>query len=383
MDPESQPVGGTLWFNPSAVITRRILAASLALGLVSGACAIGVTSQPQPGPGPSTVDVPEPAQVDWRRTVAGIEVAGVATAVDLDELAMLERALDELPEQLVAAAGMRRIYRVVQGESTHGTAAYALGPDVYLVDATFRDLGAGMSTFDLVRLLAHELVHVAQFTELTTDDIEQARASGGDPLARSAFVLSFARAVGWTDRTPTAAAPTWVLDPPGGTTQYGATAPEEDMAETVAEIVSGPEPAVSTSRRAWAETWLASTEERLAGGRPWVPAGTARIVSGDPLYDEDAVARRATDAIEVVSFSLAPTVPAAPQLAATIQSELASRGVAGRFTEVEDRRIDRRSGQFSRGDGLTYWVEVWDFRDAPGFVDPIPAPVVTYVALWP
>ena len=49
---------------------------------------------------------------------------------------------------------------------------------------------------------------------------------------------------------------------------------------------------------------------------------------------------------------------------------------------VVDDRVARVSGFFTRGDGTGYWVEIWDFREAPGFNDPAPNPVVTYVVLW-
>ena len=372
-----------MWFNPRDVTRRTLLPLIASLAIVLGACTVGVSPQPQPGPGGITLSVPEPERIDWRRTVGGFEISGVDTKADPAELALLARALEELPDELVAAAGVRRFYRVPVGDSPHGTAGYAVGPDIYLIDETFRDLGNGMTTFDLVRLLAHEMVHTAQFAMLTSADIERVADVGlDDPIPTSSFVASFADRVGWVDRGRATGLPDWVLPSTAGATDYGTTAPEEDMAESVADIVSGVGPSVSSDRRQWVAEWLGASVGRLRGGRPWAPAGSERILTEQPLYDEEEVARQATGEVEVVSFAIPVGAGALSQISRNIETALSQSGVAGTFAPVLDDRIGRVGGLFTRGDGATFWVEIWDFRNAPGFVDPAPRPVVTYVVLW-
>jgi hypothetical protein len=278
---------------------------------------------------------------------------------------------------------VRRFYRIPVGESPHGTAAYALGPDIYLIDETFRDLGAGMTTFDLTRLLAHEMVHTAQFAALSAADLERAADSGiDDPIPTSDFVASFADAVGWSDRGRASGIPDWTLTDQTGATEYGVTAPEEDMAESVADVVTGTGPEVSNPRVRWVAEWLDATALGLSGGRPWVPSGATRIVTEEPLYDVEEVQRRSTMVEEVVSYSLPISVPGLGELQAQLQATMGQRGVAGSLQPVADDRVARVAGFLTRGDGIGYWVEIWDFRNAPGFDDPPPNPVVTYVVLW-
>jgi hypothetical protein len=369
-----------VWFNPPTVSGRRLLVIALVLGTLAAACSISVTTEGDPE---TRVDVSEPDRVDWRRTIAGFEIVGSGTDPDAAELEILARALAELPDQLVAAAHVRRIYRIPVGESPHGTAAYALGPNIYLIDETFSDLDAGMTTFDLVRLLAHEMAHTAQFAMLTDGDVKRASGAGlDDAIPSSDFVASFADALGWSDRGRASGLPDWALTDTSGTTEYGATAPEEDMAETVADAVTGTGPEVSASRIRWVTEWLHATADQLTGGRPWVPAGATRVVSEEPLYDVTEVQRRASSITEVVSYSLPRSVAPLAELQSTLQTTMAQRGVAGSLLPVTDDRVARVAGFFTRGDGTGYWVEIWDFRNAPGFTDPPPNPVVTYVVLW-
>ncbi len=351
--------------------------------LTIASCSLEVTPQPQPGPGGVQLEIPEPGRVDWRRTVAGFEISGVDTEPDQAELALLERAILEMPDELLEVAQVRRFYRVPAGDSPHGTAAYAIGPDVYLIDETFRDLDSGLTTFDLVRLLAHEMTHAAQFAELEASDIDRIQEAGlDDPIPTSSFVAAFADGVGWSDRGRATGLPDWVLPAPAGTTSYGRTAPEEDMAETVAEVVTGSGPAVSADRERWVQEWLDTSAARLNGGRPWAPRGSQRIVTEQRLYDEDEVARRASGPVEVISYAVPAGAGQLAQLSRDVEREMAERQVKGTLQTVADDRVDRSAGLFTRGDGVAYWVEIWDFRNAPGFVNPPSTPVITYAVLW-
>lgn len=298
--------------------------------------------------------VPPPAapttlRVDWRRTVGGVEVVGSAVDPRSDHLEMLDRALDELPAALMETSGLERVRLVDAGSGEEG--ASAVGAEVRLPPEAFS------TTFDLVRALAHELTHTAQ------------NAAGGD------LVAEFARSFGW-DGSAAAAV--------DGTTAYGRTGPEEDMAESVAETVAGPEPAVSAGRRAWVATWLDVPAAALAGTRPWVPAGAVRAQPSRPLYDVDEVARRAGgSAVETVSWTLPPSSPSLENLGHRIRAVLSDRGVVGALAPVPDPAVASLVGWFRRPDGVRYRVEVWDPRRAPGLGEPPPTPVVTYVVVWP
>lgn len=365
---------------------RRLQIWLIAVALGLAGCSVSLQPTPEQGPAPralETLDVPEPDPIDWRRTVAGIEVLGSGTRPDPEELLVLERALEDLPDELLAAVRPRRIVRVREGSAELDTAAYTIGSDIYLIDETFAHLGNGFVTFDLVRLLAHEFAHVAQFQRLTDADVQLVADNNlDDPIPTSAFVSGFADAAGWSNRGRASGVPDWVLTNPGATTSYGATAPEEDMAETLAETVVGGAASVSSARIRWVEEWLNHDADSLSAGRPWAPAGATRIVSEEPLYDQQEVQRRTTGPTEVMSFSLPRGGGEGVALAQEIERELEGQEVTGTFARVPDDRIERYSGFFLRGDGVGYWVELWDFRNAPGYIDPPPQPVLTYVVLW-
>ena len=105
-------------------------------------------------------------------------------------------------------------------------------------------------------------------------------------------------------------------------------------------------------------------------------------MSEEPLYDQQEVQRRTTGPTEVMSFSLPRGGGEGVALAQEIERKLGDQEVTGTFARVPDDRIERYAGFFLRGDGVGYWVELWDFRNAPGYIDPPPQPVLTYVVLW-
>jgi hypothetical protein len=355
----------------------------VAMVVVLAGCSIGVVPADQQDAPTSNLAVPDPGPISWRRNLAGIEVVGSNTDPDATELAMLERALDELPDELIEAADLRRVVRVSQGQAEAGTAAYAVGPDLYLIDETFRDLGSGFTTVDLVRLLAHELTHNAQFSELTEADLARMRGQkSADPIPGSDFVATFAARTGWTNQRQPPDPPDWTLAASQRTTTYGASAPEEDMAESVADVIAGGEPEVSPGRVEWVEDWLGAAATDLAGSRPWVPSGASRVVTQQPLHDEEEVARRSSGDHEIVSYAFGGPQPGATELARRIEANLVERGVAGSLGRVDDDRLDRYAGYFIRGDGVGYWIELWDFRTATGFSSAPDDVVVTYAILW-
>ena len=72
--------------------TRRLPIWLLAATIGLAGCSVSLEPSPEPGPAPrplESLDVPEPAPIDWRRTVAGIEVIGSGTRPDPDELVAL------------------------------------------------------------------------------------------------------------------------------------------------------------------------------------------------------------------------------------------------------------------------------------------------------
>lgn len=357
-------------------LLRLLIVAAL---LVTG-CSIGA------GETSGSVDidvlVAEPPPVDWRRDVDGIEVVGSGTAASPDELAIIRAGLAELPDGLLEAAGLSAIYRVRDGggEVEERTLAFSRGRNIFLIDQTF---ASDPTVYDMASLLAHELTHVLQFNRLVQSDIDAVVGRiDADPIAASAFVRDFARDAGWTDAGSSAGSRRWSLRDPSGTTEYGATAPDEDMAETVSLAVTGRADQLSTERVQWLEDLLDADAASFRAGKPYVPPGSTRINASEPLYDTQAAVLRTAANADPITFQLPASAAKGAALAAEIETALLQRGLGGSLDDAGDRRLARFSGKFLRGDGVAYWVELWDFRDAPGLTNPPDTPVLTYVILW-
>ncbi|MFQ5553836.1 MAG: DUF4157 domain-containing protein [Acidimicrobiia bacterium] len=358
-------------------MSRRFGSLLVAATLLLTGCALSETLDGSPD---ISIEIEVPDRIDWRRTIGGVDVFGAGTEPDAAELALLEAALEEVPSALLDLADLRTIYRIPEDADANReeALAFARGPDVYLTDETF-DRVAGR--FELADVVAHELTHVLQFRSLTEEDLDRITGVIDDEVfSATAFVIDFAAIAGWRD-VANGVAPSWVLDDPAGTTAYGRTSPAEDMADTVGHVTAGRAGDVSPRRVAWVEDTLGTSERELAQGKPYLPEGSVEIAPATPLYDEERVAEIAAGPVEPRSFTLPGSSPRASSLARSSQDELARRDIAGSFQRVNDSAVTRFAGEFIRGDGLRFLVELWDFRDAPGFNDPPPQPVLTYVTL--
>ncbi|MBT8197411.1 MAG: hypothetical protein HKN01_12275 [Acidimicrobiia bacterium] len=367
-------------------MTRRALFASLVcLMVLAEACSL---QEPASLDDPELLDrigVETPTDIVWTRTIDGIEVAGTTRAADPAELSVLTRALAEVPDALVSAADVRTIYRITDAAEEDlepTTLAFARGPDLYVLDATFAGIyGEGVGPMEMARVLSHELAHVAQFRRLTADDAGLILESPTDvdPLQLAESTRDFAAATGWRDGGSDPRSPSWVLPSPGGTTAYGATEPEEDLAEAVSMVSMGWATQLSADRVAWVEDWLDLDADRVATGKPYIPAGAIPTSSETDLYDTRTVSGFAARNPEPLYWvALGADFDSTR---AEIGAALAERGVAGAFEPIEIGTVPREGGRFGRPDGVSYWVEVWDFSGSAisGAPDGL---VITYVVLW-
>jgi hypothetical protein len=154
------------------------------------------------------------------------------------------------------------------------------------------------------------------------------------------------------------------------------------MAESLAMVVMGRADLVSPQRVRWIESWLSLSADDLSVGKPWVPAGSVEAFFDQALYDEGQVAGQRAAHVEPSYFVLPAAAAPGERLASEVSAELRRRGLVGQLTPAADDRLPRWAGLFPRADGVRFWVELWDFRDAAGFRNPPPGPVLTYVTLW-
>ncbi|MEX1279266.1 MAG: hypothetical protein AB1Z57_02930 [Acidimicrobiia bacterium] len=378
----------------------RRVAALTVLALAVAACG-STAPPPTTSAGPTATTLPagvEPVEVDltddelladlgaprpegarWLRPIEGTELVGTTETVDPEELRLLDEAMRLLPPELGPLP--RAIVRTPTPPAIGGRtdpSAVAVGPDIYLFDDTFERDGLPIGPLGLARILSHEIVHIAQFDTLEPTHVGEVLAFGGSvDLAESTLLEPFTSATGWEVVDEAWAAP------PSTSTEYGGTNPVEDMAEAVSLVTSGLGDSVPQPQREWVEEWLGADADTLAAGMPWAPAGSEEVLSASPLYDEEAVAAIEGTLREYIVYSTPADGPDGATLAATTQERLRGRGLTGTIGAVDDERIARWSGRFDRPDGVVVWVELWDFRKAPGFTEGPDAPVLSYMLVWP
>lgn len=335
--------------------------------------------------------VDEPT-IDWERSIDRLTYVGRGAPPSEAELALVRRVIDDVPTPLLEALEVRYVVRASElttARPAHPTAvAFALGPDIYLLDRAFTLSAGGSTRYDLARAVAHELVHVAQFETLEKeylDAVFDGSVGQVDPTVGSQLVVDFAAETGWIQAGSGVADRTWSLGQGvSAASTYGATSPGEDLAESVAMVVLGQADLVGEQRTRFVESWLGSPADALAIGQPWVPAGAEEVLSQQPLYDTDAVAaaQGALRNVEPLYFQLPRDVADTEALVGEIETRLRSRVLTGSLEAIPDDRVPRYGGRFSRPDGTMWWVELWDFRHrAAGTTGPS-EPILVYVSIW-
>jgi hypothetical protein len=323
----------------------------------------------------------------WERTVDGLTVVGSRPHPDPAELELLAAALEEIPGTLMDQGRPREMIRIgsaPEEEQVGKAVAFTKGPDVYLVDRTFNPHGNGTTRLDLARALAHEIAHVAQFMALDPSYI-QAVLDGElervDPADGSQLVRDFAAATGWSDTSSDPLHASWHLDGPAAT-DYGATGPAEDMAESIAMVTMGRANWIPDDHVRWVENWLDANAIELGTGKPWIPAGSTEVATGQDLYDVDALTAAAPGVTHRGAhyFELPVSIDDYLVFEPELEHQLAQRGLSGTFSRSDMQDVPHYEGLFTRRDGVRFWVELWDFRrtgpDNPN------VPLLAYVQLW-
>lgn len=327
--------------------------------------------------------------IRWSRPVDRFELLGTTAAADPDEVAVLGAGIAELPAAWsVEPAQLLRVTALGPAAEGFEAAAEAVGPNIRLGDTTFETQGRPTHRFELARVMAHELVHVDQYDALSADYLDRLLVGEINEIRLwegSTLILDFAEETGWINTTDNGALPEWQL--PGGTqaaTPYGRTNPAEDMAETVALAVIGQGNRLDRARQGWVEDYLNTSLAELSDGKPFVPLGATDVEGPEPLYDQTAAQLAATPFAyeEPMYFRLEENSPALEILALEIQDELSRRELDGALIGDDSLAVPRFVGLFTRDDGVRFWVEIIDFREAPQLVSGPPVPLLTYVVFW-
>ena len=233
--------------------------------------------------------------VNWQRFVGPFDIVGDDALPNVDQMALIDAALAELPiEVFQHPRSFVRTSAVPANLDPTRTLAVAAGPDIYLLDNVFA-IDGSTSLLNLTYAVAHELAHTDQWFHLT-DEYVQTVLSGDvdrvDLLEGSSLVRSFASATGWAQDTDGS----WTLSDEHRTASvYARTNPAEDMAESVAWASVGRSDWLDQPRRDWVEQWAGMPLDQFAADMPWSPAGSDELTAATPIYDEDAVSQFAND----------------------------------------------------------------------------------------
>lgn len=329
------------------------------------------------------------SDIRWSRPVDRFELLGTTPAAVPDEVATLGAGIAELPAAWsVEPAQLLRVTSLGPAAEGFEAAAEAVGPTIRLGDTTFETQGRATHRFELARVMAHELAHVDQYDALSADYLDRLLAGELTEIRLwegSTLILDFAEETGWVNTADDGALPQWQL--PGSVqaaTPYGRTNPAEDMAETVALAVIGQGNRLDRARQRWVEGYLDTPLAELSDGKPFVPQGAMDVEGPEPLYDQQAAQLAASPFRyeEPMYFRLEETSPALEILALEIQDELSRRDLDGALIGDDSLAVRRYVGLFTRADGVRFWVEVIDFREAPQLVSGPAVPLLTYVVFW-
>ncbi len=317
------------------------------------------------------------------------ELVGTTASADPTEVAVLAAGISELPSAW-SVQPVQLVRIPILGAAAEGfeAAAEAIGPNIRLGDSTFTTQGRASHRFELARVMAHELVHVDQYDALTAEYVDLLL---GGQLGEvrlwegSSLILDFAPRVGWENTADPDALPVWDL--PAGertATVYGRTNPAEDMAESVAMAVLGRGNLLDGTRQRWVENYLGTSMGDLADGKPYIPDGAITVEAPQPLYDQSAaqLAAGPFSFEEPMYFRLDASAPSVEILALEIGDQLTRRELIGALILDNSRQVPRYAGLFERRDGVSFWVELLDFRESPNLVTGPPSVVLSYVVFW-
>ncbi len=381
--------------HPSAAAYRRYrprmrsIPLVFSLGLILTSCGqASVPDESRPAPFADLDDPvvaaalgsPEFDDVAWERRAGRWTIVGDGPLPQPTDVEIIQAASSDIPAAITAEP--RQLIRTSSAGApadhpASAAVAVAKGPDVYLLDAAFAGSRAA-TRWSVGRVLVHELVHVAQWYELSDAYVAAARAGDIESLALddgSKLVGDWADATGWTDTKADSLQSTWSLT---GTAPnaYAQTSPAEDMAESVSLAAAGLGDWLDAERATWVESWAGVSLETLAIGKPWAPFGAVEVAAEAPLYDETAALAAAPPGsthADPLYFELPSDSPPIGEIAAVLTSRLNGRDIPGEL------RLDGQqyNGTFVRSDGSVFWVELIEGRDLGA-----DGPLLIYVWLW-
>lgn len=320
--------------------------------------------------------------IDWERRAGRWVIVGDGPAPNGVDIELIQRASSDVheaitiePRQLIRTAG----FEVPEDDTHTSIVAYARGPNVFLLDASFGTLFTA-TRWNVGQTLVHELAHVAQWYALTDEYLIALQEDEGTQFGindGSALIADWAAATGWRDADQRDHVTDWVLTTEAPTA-YGATAPAEDMADSLALAASGLGNQLSSDRAAFIEEWIGVSVEELGMYKPWVPVGSIEFDNQFAVYNQTSVAAitpREFRHEDPMFFALPPDIPPLDELAAEIDTRLEARGMPGEMTLERDGL--RWTGVYDMPDGSFMWVELIDDEFLTG-----DGAILVYVWVW-
>lgn len=328
--------------------------------------------------------LPLPNNFKVQEEYKGIKLVQSETEKFTDlQLALLKMFIDTTPQKLLEP-GPTAIVTFKKGEIKQGTnfnpntAAFASGSYVFFNDNSFDpntpladdSIDAAYNTF------IHELTHVSQFNEIN-QDISRTRIDSNyelgqtwiDLVMNSDLIADFASISGWEKKEAGEKITYTLKDETQKTSQYGKSKIYEDMAETVAGVVTTEDYEFSTQRKSWAVKYLDEDLASLSKEKLPFNESLEQVKANNLQYDSSKenvyknnyqhtskqvfVTQRQNSLDEIYNY---------------FNQEIGGRGWKGNFKKtVEPNNVVRYKGDFD-GVHRDMYVEIYSYDKATGYL---------------
>ncbi|MBU2568352.1 MAG: hypothetical protein KJ967_06235 [Elusimicrobia bacterium] len=281
------------------------------------------------------------------------------------ELATIVKVLDGIPAGYVEktnpkafVASTRKASGDIAIENMGTVAAYAKGPNIYILEETFtgwklfNSSGQQMSFGQIKSTLIHELMHVAQYNAVP----KQKLGTPLDPMVFSTLVSDFASKVGYVPYSDKYSDLGWkskILEKDTETTEYGRGNVVEDQAESVAAFITGHVESIGQSRIDWVSAWLGIQPEVFSQGvvpkfHPDYKTRVENLIipTKDLPQDKFSEYQNKFTNVEIFGWSVLPSIDDSapkftpPDLTQYYERVLPERGwIGGKFTSIESKLV--------------------------------------------
>lgn len=300
------------------------------------------------------------------------------------QLDFLKMFIDITPQKLLTP-GPTAIVTYDRGEIKQGvnlsqkTAAFASGSYIFFNDESFNPVYplADTSIDAVYYTFVHELTHVAQFNDIlykldkkTIDESYNMGLTWIDLVLHSNLIKDFASLTGWEINSIGGRIQYKLTNPDlTKTSTYGKSQVHEDMAESVAAVVTTNTKSFSQSRIEWVQRFLNEDLVSISKHKFPFPRNMEQVTANNLQFDESKEnAMKIKYGYTDRQIFVSQEINSINQIEAFIRTELNTRGWKGSFTRSTDKdNVIRFKGDF-KGLYRDMYIEIYSYDEAIGYI---------------